>query len=51
VGVGRLWSRGTAEVRWAMVDGAVEIGWKGNLQLPERVLEELEKALGVQKRI
>jgi hypothetical protein len=30
-----------------MVDGAVEIGWKGNMQLLERVLEELEKALGV----
>jgi hypothetical protein len=34
-----------------MVGGAVEIGWKRNLQLPERVVEELEKALGVQKRI
>jgi hypothetical protein len=34
-----------------MVDGAVEMGWKRNLQLPERVLEELEKVLRVQKRI
>jgi hypothetical protein len=32
------------------VDGAVENGWKRNLQLLECVLEEIEKALGVQKK-
>jgi hypothetical protein len=30
--------------------GAGKIGWKRSVQLPRRVLEELEKALGVQKR-
>jgi hypothetical protein len=33
-----------------MAIGSGEIGWKGSVQMPGRALEELEKALGVQKR-
>jgi hypothetical protein len=33
------------------VDEVVGYGWKRNLQPPERVLEELEKVLGVQKKL
>jgi hypothetical protein len=34
-----------------VVDGVGRIGWKRIVQMPERVPEELEKVLGVQKRM